>query len=347
MNCEHGGNIYEHEVTYDFSANLNPLGMPQSVINAAIAAVSKSDAYPDPECRELVKKLAAYESVDEKNIVCGNGADDIIYRIIHALKPQKALIAVPTFSEYEKALREVHCDVIGHSLCESTGFSLDESISGNLTDNVDMLILCNPNNPTGRLIDRELMSVLCKKSVEKNILFVCDECFIDLAENGKGYSAANFMSDNIIIVKAFTKTFAMAGLRLGYALFGDQDTAKKVRCTGQFWSVSSPAQAAGIAALDEAQYVGTARKTISEERKFLSEMLTEYGFKVYPSDANFILFRSGSPLDEMLIKEKILIRSCANYAGLGDGYFRIAVRSHDENKALAAAIGKVIKQQKP
>ena len=346
MICEHGGNIGRHDILYDFSANLNPLGMPESVKKAAAAAVEYSDKYPDPYCRGLVKKLAEHESFPEKKIVCGNGADDLIYRTIHALRPAKAVITAPTFSEYAKALTEVDCKITEYGLDERNGFALDEGILSELKSGTDMLILCNPNNPTGRLINRELLDRICKKCGENGIFFLCDECFTDLAEGGNEHSARSCINGNIAVLKAFTKTFAMAGLRLGYALFGSPKLAERVRSSGQFWSVSAPAQAAGIAALDETGYINPARKIISTERKFLSEKLRNFGFTVYPSDANFILFRCGIPLDEMLLNEKILIRNCANFDSLGEGYFRIAVRTHEENEALCSAAERVIKWQK-
>lgn len=344
MIFEHGGDVYGREILYDFSANLNPLGMPESVKKAAAAAAAGSGAYPDPHCRELVRRLAEYEHFPEENIVCGNGADDLIYRTVHALKPKRAVIAAPSFSEYAKALSEVGCGITEHRLEESMGFALHESILQRLTDDNDMMILCSPNNPTGRLIEWSVMRALCDACRDKGIIFLCDECFIDLAEDGGKYSARNFMNENIVILKAFTKTFAMAGLRLGYALCGSPETADKIRNSGQFWSVSAPAQAAGIAALGETGYLVKTWELISAERAYLSEMLAGYGFTVYPSDANFILFRSSYPLDELLMRrEKILIRSCANYSGAGEEYFRIAVRSHEENTALAAAVERVIR----
>ncbi len=346
MNHEHGGDIYGRDILYDFSANLNPFGMPESVIKAACAAVPESDKYPDPYCRELTGRLSEHENVSAGNIVCGNGADDLIYRIIHALEPKRAVVAVPTFSEYAKALSEVGCKITEHRLEESADFALDESILQRLTDDTDILILCSPNNPTGRLIDGHLTRILCGVCRDKGIVFVCDECFLELTEFGSQGSAGKFMNGNVVILKAFTKTYAMAGLRLGYALFGSAELAERVRRSGQFWSVSAPAQAAGIAALGEREYVGRARKLIPAERAYLSEMLEKYGFKVYPSDADFILFRCGLPLDELLLNEGILIRSCGNYSGLGDGYFRIAVRLREENEKLVGAIEKVMKWQK-
>ena len=342
---EHGGDIYGQNILYDFSANLNPLGMPESVRRAAVSAIETSERYPDPYCRELVRKLAEHERFAEDNIVCGNGADDLIYRIIRALRPRNAVIAVPTFSEYAKALSEAGCIITEHRLSEDSGFVLGEDILEKLTDGVDLLVLCSPNNPTGRLNDAALMRRICGMCADKGIVLLCDECFIDLTGKGLSHSAKGFIDKSVIVLKAFTKTYSMAGLRLGYALFGDTELAEKVRTCGQFWSVSAPAQAAGLAALDETEYVEAAVRLIADEREYLSEMLRQHGFTVYPSDANFILFRCALPLDELLIGEKILIRSCANYRGLDGSFFRIAVRTHDENEALCQAVGKIEKQK--
>ena len=138
----------------------------------------------------------------------------------------------------------------------------------------------------------------------------------------------------------------MAGLRLGYALFGCAETAGKVRECGQYWSVSAPAQAAGIAALDEVKYIENARKIIAAERKYLSSELVKFGFEVFPSDADFILFRCDAPLDRLLLNEGIMIRNCSDYSGLSEGCFRIAVRLHEENEMLVRGIEKVMKWQK-
>ena len=334
---EHGGDIYGRDIRLDFSANLKPLGMPESVKKAAVSAVEESGRYPDPHCRELVRKLSGYEGISEENIVCGNGADDLIYRIVHALRPKRAVIARPTFSEYAKALREVGCEVTGCAPGE---------IEPALASGVDMLVLCNPNNPTGQLTGCEELKRICEKCRENGVIFLCDECFIDLCENSAANSVKQFLNSNVIILKAFTKTYAMAGLRLGYALFGSPELAEKVRRSGQYWSVSSVAQAAGIAALDEREYLRKAVKIISEERRYLSAELTRCGFTVLPSDTNFILFGCGLPLDEMLLGEGILIRSFEGSDVPGDGYFRIAVKLHEENEALIDAIEKVMKWQK-
>lgn len=336
MKNEHGGDTFEREIVYDFSANLNPLGLPESVKNALKKSISEWEKYPDPFCRSLVKKLSECENFPPENIVCGNGAADLIFRIVQTVKPKKSVVCTPSFSEYSKALIQNECEILYYFLSEKSGFALDEKILEMLDESVQMLILCTPNNPTGRTIDGELLRRICEKCEANDIVFLCDECFIGFTENAA--HAEQFMNPNVVVLKAFTKIYAMAGLRLGYALFGDAELAEKVRRNDQFWSVSAPAQTAGEAALDEKNYLEKTLELEKAERKFLTENLRNFGFKVYPSEANFILFYTKLPLDEMLLSEKILIRNCANFDGLEQGYFRIAVRSHEENFALVSAI---------
>lgn len=333
---EHGGDIFEREIVYDFSANLNPLGMPESVKNALRKSISEWEKYPDPFCRSLVKKLSERENFSPENIVCGNGAADLIFRIVQTVKPKKAVVCAPSFSEYSKALTQSGSEISAYFLSEKSGFALDENILEMLDGSVQMLILSTPNNPTGRTIDGELLLRICERCEANDIVFLCDECFIDFTENAA--HAEQFINPNVVVLKAFTKIYAMAGLRLGYALFGDVKLAEKVRKNGQFWSVSAPAQTAGEAALDEKYYLEKTLELEKTERGFLTEKLQNFGFKVYPSEANFILFYTKLPLDEMLLSEKFLIRNCANFDNLEQGYFRIAVRSHEENSALVSAI---------
>lgn len=339
---EHGGNIYRNDVFYDFSANIDPLGLPENVKNALVNSIDMWDKYPDPYCTELTEKLSAKIGVVPENIVCGNGAADLIYRIIYTFKPKNAVICMPSFSEYEKALNEVGSKIITYNLREENDFIIEEKILNVLDNNVDMLILASPNNPTGKIISPQILEKICRKCSENNIIFLCDECFMDFVKCGKKLTAKNFMNGNVIILKAFTKIYSMAGLRLGYAIFGYAEKADLVRKAGQFWNVSTPAQIAGIAALDEDYYVKSALEIIEKERNFLQNELLKLNIKFFPSDANFILFKCNFPLDDMLLKEKILIRNCRNFKGLNDNFFRIAVRSHDENAAFISVLRRIL-----
>jgi len=333
---QHGGNIFANPVQYDFSANLNPLGLPESVRQAVFDHSDLWEHYPDPYCTDLRKAISESENYPAEKIVCGNGADDLLYRIVQAFRPEKALICAPTFGEYRKALTENQCSITEYLLDEKNNFLLTESFLNALTPNIDMLILCHPNNPTGKCIPMELLRKIAKICNKNKILFLCDECFLDFVPDS--ISIRNFMHENIIILKAFTKLYAMAGLRLGYVLTGSPEYARKIQQTGQFWSVSAPAQTVGISALKEKNYLEKTLKLIQQEREFLQDSLDELKIKYYPSDANFILFRAEPDLKSKLLSEKILIRECSNYTGLDDTYYRIAVRNHEENQVLISAL---------
>ena len=335
----HGGDIYSRDIQYDFSANINPFGLPEGVKRALVENINRYQAYPDPECRELREAIAAREGVTTDTVVCGNGAADLIYRLVWSLKPHKALLPAPTFSEYERTLLSVNGDISHYFTREQDNFSLSgdflKAIPGQ-----DMVFLCSPNNPVGNCVDSGLLTHIVETCRRCGALLVLDQCFLDFVRDGARYAVSP--SQNIVILKAFTKIYAMAGLRLGYLLCGDTALAEKVRRCGQCWSVSVPAQAAGVAALRETDYVTRTVELINQERDFLSASLRKFGFHVYPSQANFLLFGCELPLDKLLLRDKIAIRNCSDYIGLGRGYFRIAVRTHEENDILIQAIARCI-----
>ena len=338
----HGGDIYSRRIEHDFSANINPLGIPGEVVQAASRALWECANYPDPRCRALVEALSQQEGIPPERIVCGNGAADLIYRIVSALNPRSALLCAPTFSEYEKALAEHGCAIRKHMLNRGNGFALTEGILEDIAPGTDILFLCTPNNPTGVTIPAALLRRISEKCRESGTFLVVDECFLDFVEGGKELSAKPLLNENSAVLKAFTKIYAMPGLRLGYAIFGSERTAARVAESGQSWSVSVPAQAAGIAALELDGYVEKTVELISTERGFLSAGLHDLGLEAIPSAANFILFRCDVPLDELLPAHGLMVRNCENYDGLGKGWFRTAVRLRGENELLLAALREVL-----
>ena len=338
---KHGGNDLSLDIQYDFSANLSPLGMPESVRQAALDAVAFSDGYPDPHCVELRRKLSEKYGISADNIVCGNGADDLIYRTVSALKPESALIVSPAFSEYKKALSENGCKVDEYILSEKNEFEVTEEIASHISGN-DMVFLCTPNNPTGRVIASDVLGKISCECQNAGALLFCDESFIGFTGRAAELSALNCINDKTIILRSFTKLYAMAGLRLGCAVCGDKSIADRIVCTGQYWSVSAPAQAAGIAALDEEVYVRAAAELVKKERGYLQKELHDLGIKYYNSDANFILFRADKKLGERMLKDKILLRCCDDYSGLDSSFYRMAVKKHEENEVFISALGRCL-----
>lgn len=341
LNGKHGGNDLDFDIKLDLSANLNPLGMPDSVRRAVIASACEWEKYPDPKCRELRGKLSEKLRTKAGNIVCGNGADDLIYRMVSAFRPRRTLVLAPTFSEYKKALEEYGCEVYEHKLDKGNGFAVTEKIIDDI-HGMDMVFMASPNNPTGAVIERELLKKIADVCQKNGAYLVCDESFMGFVQNAHELTALNCLSSKVTVLRSFTKLFAMAGLRLGYAVCGSSETAAVIENTGQYWSVSAPAQEAGIAALDEEKYLKETVRFVAKEREFLSAELVNCGFEVFSSAANYLLFRASESLGKMLLGEGILIRSCADYCGLDESFFRVAVRTHEENQRFISAVRRAL-----
>ena len=341
----HGGDLYSREILLDFSANINPYGTPQGVKDAVAGSVDALCHYPDPYCRGLTAAIAAFEGVPRSQVFCGNGAAELIFSCCMALRPEKALVLSPCFSEYETALRVFGAAVDHYLLRREEDFRLTEDFLPYLekTD-AKMLMLCNPNNPTGQVTERALMERILGICEKRGIFLFLDECFLDLTEDGENYSMKPFLKahENLLLLKAFTKSYGMAGLRLGYCLSGNPGLLQTMGCQVQPWNVSIPAQNAGIAALKEGAFLERARKTIRQQRAVLTEGLVRLGLEVIPTKTNYILFHSDRELLQPLLEQGIQIRSCANYIGLSEGWYRIAVKLPEENRRLIAAMEKAL-----
>ena len=336
----HGGNVYTYKDCVDFSANLNPLGTPQNVKKAICDSLENINCYPEVGYRTLRDAIAEYENVESDNIICGNGAAELVFMLCHALKPKRALLAVPTFAEYEQALLSCECEVEHFFLHDRDGFRIQNDFIDELHKGIDIVFLCNPNNPTGISIDRDFLFRILRLCRENSIFLVVDECFLDFVEKPDSLSLKSQLSryHNLFLLKAFTKRYAMAGVRLGYGLSANIDLLEGMSNVTQPWNISVMAQAAGIAALKEREYVENGRQIVFEEKKYLIHELERLGMQVFPSEANYLFFRGPENLFEICLGQRVLIRDCSNYPGLKKGYFRIAIRTHNENEILIKAI---------
>ena len=343
-NC-HGGDIYAGDVRLDFSASVSPLGTPKSVIDALTRVLPELYHYPDPRCRALVQAIAKFERVPQERILCGAGASELIYTYCEAVRPKRAMVLAPTFSEYAIALQRTGCEIVRHTLAAEQNFDLQEDLLPRLShEGIDALFLCNPNNPTGRLIADDLLEEILRICREKNIALFVDECFLSLSDGGVDLTPSLSDFPQLFILKAFTKSFGMAGLRLGYGLSADEALLRKMSAAVPPWNVSTLAQAAGVAALGDAELLERNRAIIRAERPWLEEKLRKFGFWVCPSQVNYILFRGDVGLTEQLRARGVAIRDCANFEGLTSGWYRAAVRRHKENEQLIAAIRSVGKE---
>lgn len=337
----HGGRwadyLEEHgTMPLDFSANTSPLGMPGGAKVAAIAALQHADRYPDPHCRELRRALADHYALNKDEILVGNGAGDLIDRLALALRPRRALVTAPTFSEYRAAFERVGCYIEQHPLAEKNDFVVDEGILKRIDDTLDVLVLCEPNNPTGRTTEPALLERIACRCDQMGTFLLVDECFGDFLDEPAAHSMLpGIKAHRMLVLRAFTKFHGMAGLRLGWCACHDLDLLRAMAEAGQPWPVSVIAQEAGVAALADGDYARRLRTLIRAERAKLAEGLRSLGLRVVPGEANYLLFFDKTPqLTEHLANVGILVRDCANFAGLGPGWYRTAVRDAESNAIL-------------
>ena len=343
MEYGHGGDIYTYRDMLDFSVNVNPLGPSREVIEAAKKGVERAAQYPDSRCRELRTALSEKKEIPEECFIFGNGAADLFFSLVLAEKPKRAVIPVPAFSEYAHALRTVGCRIEEYVLRREEQFTLTEDFLECLTPETDIVFLCSPSNPAGQVIERELLCRIAGRCEEAQIRLVVDECFIDFLSEPSEFTMEKLTERYpcLFVVQAFTKTHAIPGLRLGYGMSSDQKLLERMQQVRQPWSVSTPAQAAGLAALRDSDRVQEARELICRERSRMEEELRKAGVEVIPSKANFILMYSSYDLFSLLKDRGILIRDCSNYSGLGKGWYRTAVRRREENDRLLDAIRQI------
>lgn len=338
----HGGDIYRNKVNLDFSVNINPLGMPEGVEEALHAAVTSCQKYPDIRSWELHKAVSDMLKVPENYLVFGNGASELFMGIVHGLRPKKILLPIPSFYGYEYAAEAGGSEVIYFPLKEENDFLPDEELWNALTDEMDVLFLANPNNPTGQLMSREYLECLLQICREKNIYVVLDECFIEFCEGKVSMLSEIEKYSNLFLVRAFTKIFAIPGVRLGYLVCSDELVLEKIRRQLPEWNISILAQAAGVACTGNSAYIADMVELVKNERVYLEKGLKEHRLHVFCGEANFILVYSEEPLYEKLLSQGILIRNCENFRGLSKGFYRIAVKSRQENEILLKAIGECI-----
>lgn len=339
METVHGGDIYRNADCVDFSANINPLGTPLEVKKAMQESLEQVHNYPDVFCEKLKESLSAFHGIKEEQIICGNGAADIIFRFAFATKPKQALVLAPCFAEYEQALCFVGTNVEHYAL-DMENFCLDEAFLDALTKELDVVFLCNPNNPTGKTIPQSLLLRIADKCKQNQIRLFLDECFLDFLpdENKRSLIKQAAKETHIFILRAFTKMYAVPGIRLGYGISADKALIETMVHAGPPWNVSVPAQAAGVASLKQKGFVEETRTYIKQEREFLEEQLKRLHITFWESSANYIFLYDTRDLKQKLLKQRVLIRDCSNYVGLSKGYYRIAVKDRESNEKLIEAL---------
>lgn len=335
----HGGDIYRNQAAVDFSISVNPLGIPECVKETLHKAVELCDKYPDIKAEKLRKAVSGMLTVPEEYLLFGNGASEILMAVAHGIKAKKTVIPIPSFYGYEYAAKAAGSEILYYCMTQENGFQMAEDIDSILTEDINLLFLANPNNPTGKLLDKKAVKSLIQNCKDRGIYVVLDECFIEFSGNRFSMLSEIEEFDNLIIVRAFTKILSIPGVRLGYLICKNHSILAKTAGQIPEWNLSCFAQEAGCICAKQADFIKKTADYVEKERRFLEEGLRRKGFRTFPSKANFVLIYSEKPLYEGLLEKKILIRDCANFRGLGRGFYRIAVKSRNENQMLLEAIG--------
>ncbi len=357
----HGGDVWGFarkfniplEKVLDFSGPINHLGPAPKAVEAVKQNANLIRFYPDPNPVNLRKELAQYvgHNVDPENIILGNGSIELIYMVTEIFtQPFEAVIPVPSFTEYEKAALRVHGQPVYVQL--PPDFSLNNNdIKAAITDDTRIVSLCNPHSPSGALYDRETTLELVEYCQKRNIIVSIDENYIEFSDKGEDATLVGDTKkyENLFVIRSVTKFYGMPGIRFGYAIASESliDTLQVVR---QPWSINGLAECATLAAIHDKEFIENSKRMISKERTQFAEALSGIqDLKVFPSETSFLLVKILNPkvtstaLREELGKEGLLIRDCSTFVGLDNSYFRVTVRSTEDNLRLTEKIKEKIK----
>jgi threonine-phosphate decarboxylase len=348
----HGGDIdaaarlagINAEEIIDFSASINPLGPPSSARKAFINSYQLISRYPEPDAVTLKEALAERHGLQSAEVLVGNGSTQLIYLLCVALRPRRALIVGPAFSEYGNALALTGANIRSISLTVDSGFQFStEKLLAAWEKDCDILFLATPNSVTGQLIPKAEIENIARLALTRKSIVVIDEAFIDFAED---QSVKMLVRHNpfLIVLRSLTKYYALPGVRLGYVI-GEAGTVAKLADYQEPWSVNGPAMSVALACLTDGGFEAKTQRWLERERKFLFNRISRLeGLQPFPSRVNFFLVKITKPgidateLRSFLLRRKILIRACSSFTELGGDYFRVAVRRRKDNLRLLAAL---------
>ncbi|SJZ37406.1 threonine-phosphate decarboxylase CobD [Selenihalanaerobacter shriftii] len=348
----HGGNIkaaakeydLQLEEIIDFSANINFLGPPSVVEEEIKASLDQIIHYPEPEAKTLCNELADYFGIQSRNVIVGNGEVELIYLISKVIQPSHALVLAPTFSEYEAAVESVGGKIELFKLSRYNNFKIDmKSLFSKLEESdIDLLFLCNPNNPTGDLITKSELLKLVEVAKNEETFVVLDEAFLDFLMNESEYTLISeaVQQENLLVLRSMTKFFAVPGLRIGYGI-GNANLISKLESSKDPWNVNLFAQQVGVKVLKEDTYITKTKGTIKQEKEFLYQQLNQLkGLNPYRPTVNYILIDisdteyNSQQLKSLLASKGILVRDCSTYHLLGKDFIRVAVKNREDNQKL-------------
>lgn len=342
---KHGGNVYENKVNMDFSVNLNPLGIPPEISDALQRSLDNAGRYPDPAQNDVRSSIAHALKLDKDCVYAGSGASQLILASVMALTPSKALLFEPGFSGYRHVLSAAGCPVLSHLLSEENGFAITKEDLKALSPDTDLVFVCDPINPTGLNVRDDVLYKLLERAASYHTAVILDESFYlmsDKASDGFTDRSAKLLSefDNLYIIRSLTKLLAVPGVRIGYALSDPANIDKLIMQLPE-WNLSAAGEEAikaGMKLITKTDLISKTVKVILNERDFLRTGLKDMGLTVFDSNSLYILFRGPVGLYDRLLEKGILIRDCSDIPGLGPGFYRIAVKTHEDNEILMEAV---------
>ncbi len=352
-NYRHGGEVFsfspeERNRILDFSININPMGLSPKGRKAIERFWEiETTRYPDVEARDVTESLSECYHIPSGMIAIGNGATELMYTVLHVLKPSKVLVPAPSFSEYRLSAMAASIPVETFYLMESEQFRIPVEKVISMMEKRSLLYLGNPNNPDGNLIDSSTFRALMEAAVQRDSYVVIDESFIDFVVGDVSFRSFCSKYPNLIIVMSLTKFYAVPGLRIGCS-FASENITALIKKSLIPWNVNGPVQLYMTHAARDQEYILESRKFCREQRQeFVNQLSHFHGLFIYPGMVNFILcrltgeIRDSGELQNFLFPYKIMIRQCGNYDGLDNSFFRLAVRRKNENHKFIEALRKV------
>ena len=352
----HGSDLEQIESIYhirkeniiSFSANINPLGISGKLRTSLAEHLDAVTTYPDRNYRELRSCIAAYCGTDPSSVIVGNGSTELISLAIQSVSPRHALILGPTYSEYEREISLGGGQTRYYPLRAANEFRMDvQDLCSQLTDDLDLLVLCNPNNPTSSAITSRDMRLILDACLEHGIFVLVDETYVEFVENTDLISSVSLTRyyTNLLVLRGTSKFFAAPGLRLGYAITGNRDLIQQIATRQNPWTISSLAEIAGRLMFQDTDYIHQTRQLISSERdRIYNLMKTWPSVKPYRPSANFMLTEikkeevDADTLFDHCIRKGLMIRNCSTFPFLSNRYFRFCFMLPEQNNQLLQAL---------
>lgn len=356
----HGSDLEKIETIYhikkediiSFSANVNPLGISNKMKSTLAEHLDAITTYPDREYTALRKAIASYAGTQYENVIVGNGSTELISLFIQLRHPKKAMILGPTYSEYEREISLGNGTTVYYPLREEDNFEINiEDFCASLNDTIDLLVLCNPNNPTSTAVSTKNIRRILDTCMVHGIFVMIDETYVEFVPDVKAVSAVSLTNDysNLIILRGTSKFFAAPGLRLGYAITGNMDLIREVNTRKNPWTINTLAEIAGRLMFSDIEYIEETRNLITNERNRILNILDRWdSVKYYQPQANFILLRLLNPgidadfVFDYCIRKGLMIRNCASFPFLDNSYIRFCIMKPEQNAELLGTLSEIL-----